>query len=136
MIATAPFSVSGWDPAAADQPDAGPALSRVAIQKAFAGGDFEGTGEGEGLFCGMDDPTAGAGYVVSERLTGTLHGRTGSFVIQHGGLMGPDVPPHTFGNVVPGSGTGELSGLSGTVQIAQADGVHTMTLTYALPGAS
>ncbi len=124
--ATSTFDVTRWDPADADDPAEGPQLSRVTIGKAFKG-DFEGEGLGEGLFCGMSDPKAGAGYLVSERLTGQLEGRAGSFVVQHGGLMAPDTPPRTFGNIVPGSGTGELAGLTGTVELG--DG-HTFTLTY------
>lgn len=127
-IATSSFDVTRWDPAEADDPDEGPQLSRIVVGKTFTG-DFAGEGLGEGLFCGMDDPSAGAGYLVSERLTGQLEGRSGSFVIQHGGLMGPGIAPHTFGNVVPGSGTGELAGLSGTVEIGEG---HTFTLTYEL----
>lgn len=126
--AVSSFEVTRWDPADADAPEAGPQLSRIVVGKAFTGA-FEGTGLGEGLFCGMNDPSSGAGYLVSERLVGQLEGRAGSFVIQHGGLMGPDVPPRTFGNVVPGSGTGELAGLSGTVEIGEG---HTFTLTYEL----
>ena len=55
----------------------------------------------------MNDPEVGAGYVVSERVTGQLGDRSGSFVIQHGGVMGPGLAPRTFGHVVPGSGTGD-----------------------------
>jgi hypothetical protein len=131
MKATANFDVTGWDPASSDQPDAGPELSRVVIRKTFQGGDIEGESEGEGLFCGMSDPKAGAGYVVSERVTGKLGDRRGSFVIQHGGLRGPGLAPRTFGHVVPGSGTGDLVGLTGEVEIDQTeDGKHTMTLDY------
>jgi len=126
--AVSTFDVTRWDPADADEPEAGPELSRITIGKTFTG-DFEGTGLGDGLFCGMSDPKAGAGYLVSERLIGQLDGRSGSFVIQHGGLMSPDTPPRTFGNIVPGSGTGELAGLTGTVEIG--DG-HTLTLVYEL----
>lgn len=131
MTATSPFEITGWDPASSDEPEAGPELSRILIRKSFSGGGLDGESDGEGLFCGMSDPEAGAGYVVSERITGTLDGQSGTFVIQHGGLMGPDQPPRTFGNIVPGSGTGELAGISGTVQIDRgADGEHTMTLEY------
>ena len=84
---------------------------------------------GEGLFCGMSDPEAGAGYVVSERVTGRLQGRSGTFVVQRGGLMGPGRAPRTFGHVGPGSGTGQLVGLTGEVEIRQTeDGQHTTTL--------
>lgn len=86
-----------------------------------------------GLFCGMGPPEAGAGYVVSERVTGKLEGRAGTFVIQHGGVMGAGTAPRTFGHIVPGSGTGGLAGLAGTVTIDRAaDGTHTMTLDYDL----
>ncbi|WP_412060922.1 DUF3224 domain-containing protein [Rubrivirga sp. IMCC45206] len=130
MTATATFDVTAWEPAGADTPEAGPALSRVRIEKAFRSGDVTGTSTGEGLFCGMGDPAAGAGYVVSERITGAIGNRKGSFVIQHGGLMGPGLAPRTFGHVVPGSGTGDLVGLAGTVEIGQTvDGTHTLTLT-------
>lgn len=131
MTATAPFDVTAWEPASSDRPDAGPELSRVVIRKSFQGGDLEGESEGEALFCGASRPEAGAGYVVSERVTGRLDGRQGTFVIQHGGLMGPGMAPRTFGHIVPGSGTGELVGLAGEVEIERsADGTHTMRLDY------
>ena len=136
MTATAPFDVSGWDPQSSDRPDAGPEMSRVAVQKTFTGGAIEGVSQGEGLFCGMNDPSSGAGYVVSERVTGRLDGRAGTFVLQHGGVMGPGLAPRTFGHVVPGSGTEELVGLTGEVEIGRADdGTHTMTLDYRLDDA-
>ncbi len=129
--ATASFDVTGWDPAPYDQPAVGPALTRITIHKVFRG-DFEGESTGEGLFCGMNAPQTGAGYVVSERVDGHLKGRSGTFVIQHGGMMGPGLPPRTFGHVVPGSGTGELEGLDGEVEISRTeDGQHTLTLDYA-----
>jgi len=131
MKATAHFDVTGWNPASTDEPDEGPAMSRVDIRKAFTGGYIEGESKGEGLFCGMDDPEAGAGYVVSERFTGRLATRQGSFVIQHGGVMGPETASRSFGHVVPGSGTGELTGLAGEVQISQnVDGQHTLSIDY------
>lgn len=126
--ATASFDVTGWDGAAYDAPAEGPHLSRVAIRKAFRG-DLEGESTGEGLFCGMNDPAAGAGYVVSERFAGLLGGRRGTFVIQHGGIAAPGAAPHSFGHIVPGSGTGELAGLGGEVVFGEG---HTLTLDYDL----
>ena len=68
-----------------------------------------------------------------ERVVGRLGERRGSFVIQHGGLMGPALAPRTFGHVVPGSGTGELAGLVGDLEInRRKDGTHTLTLNYDL----
>jgi hypothetical protein len=130
--ATATFEVTAWTPTPYDQPDDGPELTRVALSKVFHG-DLEGESVGEGLFCGMKAPDAGAGYVVSERVTGRLQGRSGTFVLQHGGVMGAGRAPQTFGHVVPGSGTDQLAGLTGEVEIRQTeDGQHVMTLRYAL----
>ena len=61
-------------------------------------------------------------------MTGTLDGRAGTFVIQHGATMNPDGSAFQFGNVVPGSGTGELAGLRGTVRMAH----ERATLDYEL----
>jgi len=131
MEAHVTFDVTGWDASSYDRPEEGPELTRVTIRKKFRG-DLDGESAGEGLFCGLSDPEAGAGYVVSEKVTGTLAGRTGTFVLQHGGIMGPGMAPHSFGNVVPGSGTGELAGLGGEMEISRTeDGVHTLTLKYA-----
>lgn len=129
MKAHADFSVTEWQPTTYDEPADGPALSRVTMRKTFSG-DFEGESTAEGLFCGMENPQGGAGYVVSERVVGRLGDREGSFVIQHGGVMGAGTAPRTFGHVVPGSGTNELLGLRGTVEIQQAEGEHTMLLDY------
>ena len=130
MEANSTFDVTGWDAAPYDHPEEGPELTRVTIRKKFQG-DLDGESTGEGLFCGLSDPEAGAGYVVSEKVTGTLAGRTGTFVLQHGGIMGPGMAPHSFGNVVPGSGTGELAGLGGEMEISRTgNGVHTLTLQY------
>ncbi|WP_138759622.1 DUF3224 domain-containing protein [Modestobacter altitudinis] len=107
-----------------DQPEAGPRLTRVTIRKRYSG-VIEGhgvahvlTAQGEG----------GAGYVASERVVGSLDGRRGSFVIQHGGSMDAGTPS-TFGAVVPASGTDELAGLRGQASEMQA-GV--LTLDYSL----
>lgn len=133
MRASARFEITGWTPESSDNPDAGPALSRIRISKAFTDGDLTGTSEGEGLFCGMGAPENGAGYVVSERFSGELKGRSGSLVLHHGGLMGPGIEPHTFGDIVPGSGTGELEGIAGTMEIMRTDeGEHTLVLDYTL----
>lgn len=126
----AAFDVTNWDPTSYDEPAEGPHLSRITIRKAFRG-DLEGESAGEGLFCGMNDPEAGAGFVVSERFVGRLGGRSGTFVLQHGGVVGGGEGPRSFGNVVPGSGTGAFAGLSGTTLFDRAaDGSHTLTLDY------
>jgi len=78
-----------------------------------------------------DGPLENAGYVASEEVSGTLAGRAGTFVLQHWGVAGRGAPPRTAGHVVPGSGTGELSGLSGTMEIhVDAGGAHTLALDF------
>lgn len=74
---------------------------------------------------------AGAGYVASELVTGRLGDRDGTFNLQHWGVSGIGRPQETAGHVVPGSGTGQLVGLSGAMTISvDANGAHTFTLDY------
>jgi len=136
IVAT--FKVTGWDQVAYDEQAAGPRLARATVRKAFEG-ELAGTSTAELLMCQADPASlaAGAGYVASERFVGRLRERTGSFVMQHWGVRGDGGAPRTAGHVVPGSGTGGLAGLTGTVEIAVApDGMHTLVLDCALaPGA-
>jgi hypothetical protein len=132
--ATIPFEVTGWNETPWDEPTEGPRLARATVRKVFRG-DLEGESVAELLLCHYPaDFSAGAGYVASERITGRLGGRTGTFVLQHSGLSGgagDAADGSIVGHVVPGSGTGELAGLRGTARITQApDGKHTLTLDY------
>jgi hypothetical protein len=70
--------------------------------------------------------------VAIERVTGALHGRSGTFVLQHTGTMAGG-EQHLSITIVPGSGTGELVGIAGSMTIAIADGVHSYELAYTLP---
>jgi hypothetical protein len=76
-----------------------------------------------------------AGYVALERVTGTLHGKHGTFALQHMGVMTRGDGKLTI-TVVPDSGTAELTGLSGTMSIDIASGKHSYTLEYTIDGAS
>jgi hypothetical protein len=82
------------------------------------------------LTAGTDVPGS-AGYVAMERVTGTLHGRSGTFVLQHSGTMTRGAPQLAI-TVVPDSGTGELTGLGGKMAIIIADGKHSYELDYTL----
>jgi hypothetical protein len=73
-----------------------------------------------------------AAYVALERVTGTLHGRHGSFVLQHGGLMRRGEPSPSV-TVVPDSGTGELAGLEDATTLRIENGQHCYALDYTLP---
>ena len=105
-------------------------LGRMSIEKQFHG-DLEGTSNGEMLTAGTS-VQGSAGYVAVERVSGTLHGRSGSFALQHSGTMTRGAPHLTI-TVVPDSGTDQLAGLAGALDIKIADGKHSYEFEYTLP---
>jgi len=132
MRAISSFDVTGWDQTPYEEEVKGPRLSRATVRKTFRG-DLAGESTAELLMCQADpsDLSSGAGYVASERVVARLGGRAGTFVLQHWGLSGGGGPQRTSGHIVPGSGTGELAGLSGEVEISvDADGGHALTIDY------
>ena len=104
-------------------------LGRMALDKRFEGG-LDATSKGEMLAAGTAVKSS-AGYVALERVTGSLDGRAGTFVLQHTGTMNRGTPSLSI-TVVPDSGTGDLTGLSGAMTIEIAGGVHSYVFTYAL----
>jgi hypothetical protein len=110
--------------------DAVPA--RMTLDKQFHGA-LEATSKGE-MLAAMTAVKGSAGYVAIEKVTGTLEGRDGTFVLQHTGVMNRGVPSLTI-TVVPDSGTGALTGLAGTMTIDVTEGQHFYTLDYTLPDA-
>jgi len=117
-------------PLQADDAISGTALGRYGLDKQFHG-DIEASSKGEML--GAGNPATGtAGYVAIEQVTGTLHGRTGSFALQHFGTM-VDNKFELIVKVVPGSGTGSLIGISGTMTIKIVGGKHSYQMEYSLP---
>jgi hypothetical protein len=107
-----------------------PLLNRMTLDKHYHG-DLEGTGKGQMLTAGTSVKGSGA-YVAIEKVTGTLKGRTGTFILQHSGTMTQNTPQLTI-TVVPDSGTGQLAGLSGKMTIIIApDGKHSYDFEYAL----
>src|SRR5688500_7779861 len=107
----------------------GSPLGRLSIDKQFRG-DLEGTSKGEMLSAG-GQVTGSAGYVAIERVRGSLQGRSGSFILQHSGRMTRGAPELVI-TVVPDSGTDELTGLSGTMDIIVEPGKHSYVLRYTL----
>jgi hypothetical protein len=107
-------------------------LGRMAIDKQFHG-DLEATSQGEMVMFGTA-VQGSAGYVAMEQVSGTLHGRGGTFVLQHSGTMNRGAPTLTV-SVVPDSGTGKLAGLSGTMTIDITGGKHAYGFDYTLPEA-
>jgi hypothetical protein len=108
-----------------------PGVGRMALDKQYHG-DLEATGKGQMLTAGAPQK-GGGGYVAMEKVTGTLNGRSGSFVLQHTGIMKANVPDMTI-SVVPESGTGQLEGIAGTMTITIAPGgKHSYAFAYTLP---
>lgn len=104
-------------------------LGRLSIEKHFQG-ELEATSKGEMLTGGM--PAKGsAGYVAMELVTGKLHGRSGSFILQHTGTMDRGKSSLSV-TVVPDSGTEELIGLTGNMAINIADGKHSYDFEYSI----
>ena len=107
-----------------------PSIASYSINKTFHG-DLEATSVGE-MFSAGDPSTGNAGYIGIERVTGTLQGRTGTFAFMQMGIMSTGTAPQMTGNIVPGSGTGDLAGIHGTFTIIVAAGKHTYTIDYAI----
>jgi len=106
-------------------------LGRMSIDKQFYG-DLEATSKGE-MLSAATEVKGSAGYVAIERVSGTLHGRSGTFILQHSGTMTRNAPQMSV-TVVPDSGTGQLVGLAGKMTIKIADGKHFYEFDYTLPG--
>jgi hypothetical protein len=111
----------------------GSTLARMSGEKQFHG-DLEATARVQ-MLTAVTDVKGSAGYVAIERIAGTLNGRTGSFVLQHSGIMARGVPQQSV-TVVPDSGTGQLAGISGKMTgTIDAAGKHSYDLEYTLPTA-
>jgi hypothetical protein len=124
--ATGPFDVKMAPASAADA-----TVGRFTLDKKYHG-DLEGSGIGE-MLTALTTTKGSAGYVAIEKVTGTLAGRTGSFHLQHSGTMNRGAPSLSI-TVVPDSGTSELAGLTGKMNISiAADGAHYYTFEYSLP---
>jgi len=127
--ATGPFDVklAPLDPANKTEHSS---LGRMSIDKQFHG-DLEAGSKGEMLTAGTS-VKGSAGYVAIERVSGSLNGRTGTFILQHNATMNRGTPQLNI-IVVPDSGTGQLAGLSGTMNIIIDGGKHSYDFSYSLP---
>jgi hypothetical protein len=129
MRAIGTFDVTLTPQTVADDPSDG-AIGRMSIAKRFHG-DLTGASVGE-MLAAMTEVDGSAAYVAIERITGTLHGRSGTFVLQHSGTMARGAQRLSV-RVVPDSGTDELVGLEGEMSIEIADGRHSYVFEYTLP---
>ncbi|HEV7492005.1 MAG TPA: DUF3224 domain-containing protein [Rhodanobacteraceae bacterium] len=131
--AAGPFDVNlGPQPLALKDDGEGATRARMSLDKRYHG-DLDAISKGE-MLSAMTGTEGSAGYVAIEKVSGTLGGRKGTFVLQHNATMTRGTP---FLNiiVVPDSGTGELAGLTGSMKIDIAEGgKHFYAFDYRLDG--
>jgi hypothetical protein len=131
-----PMHASGYfdvtlAPQAADNPQVRTAhIERLSIDKKYHG-DVQGTSTGQ-MQAIRDDRSTGA-YVALEKVVASIRGRSGTFMLMHYGYMSQGAVGRWLVEIVPNSGTGELTGLSGTMKIIQKDGKHYYEIEYELP---
>jgi hypothetical protein len=113
----------------ADGEEGGACVGRMLIDKSFAG-DLEAKSRGQ-MLAVRTSTEGSAGYVAMELVMGKLQGREGTFVLQHTGTMERGAQRLSV-TVVPDSGTGELQGLSGRMEIVVAEGRHSYHFDYTL----
>jgi hypothetical protein len=108
-------------------------LGRMTIDKQFHG-DLEGVSRGQ-MLTALTSVEGSAGYVAIERVSGTLHGRSGYFTLQHSSVIRRGEPQQNI-IVAPDSGTGQLAGLAGKMVVKIADGEHSYDFEYTLAEAT
>jgi Protein of unknown function (DUF3224) len=116
-----------------DGEEGGACVGRMLLDKRFAG-ELEATSKGQ-MLAVRTSVEGSAGYVAMELVTGRLGGREGSFVLQHTGTMERGAQRLSI-TVVPDSGTGELEGLAGRMEIDFSGGGHSYAFDYTLGGES
>ena len=119
------FEVKMKPVSAADEP-----VMRMSLDKQFHG-DLAATSIGQ-MMAGGNETNGARVYVALETVTGSLKGRTGSFVLAHRGTMTKDAQALSV-IIVPDTGTEQLTGIAGELGIDIRDGKHFYTLDYTLP---
>ena len=104
-------------------------LNRSVVRKEFSG-DVVGASEAQ-MIAAFTGTPGSAAYVAIEHFTGSVGGKSGSFVLQHSGVMNKGDAELTV-TIVPDSGTGQLTGISGTLAIDNDEGQHSYVLDYEL----
>jgi hypothetical protein len=123
--ATGAFEITSWEQVPYDEAGEGPRLARATVHKTFQG-ELAGESSAELLLCGDDE--GGIAYTALERVVGRVGDRSGSFLLLHGAIRGDTAKPR--GRVVPDSGTGELRGLRGEVEISHDEQGAVFVLDY------
>ena len=126
MLTNATFKIKSWDEEPFDEPENGPKLTRAHVRRSFHG-DLSGTGNLMYLMTHLD---TGASFIGFEKVVGSLGGRKGSFVLRHTGSYDGEKATSEY-EVVPGSGTDALTGLSGAGGFSAGHAEeHDMTFDY------
>jgi hypothetical protein len=115
-------------PQASDLAPEGPNLGRMSAEKQYYG-DLIAVAKGEMITAAGLAVKESASYSAMERVTGTLHGKRGSFALQHTGIMDRGKPNLTI-TVVPDSATAELIGLTGKMDIIIEGKQHSYVFEY------
>ena len=127
MLTNATFKIASWDEEPFDESEDGQKLTRAHIRRTFHG-DLSGTGNLMYVMAHLaaDDAT----FSGFEKVVGSLHGCAGSFVLRHTGIYNGEKATAEY-EVMPGSGTGELTGITGSGGFSAGHAVeHDMTLEY------
>lgn len=138
LLAASPLFAQGkamhaagtFDVTLVPQADAENPVGRMSLDKVFHG-DIEGMSKGTMLASMGSEPGSGA-YVAIEKITGTLHGKRGSFAMHHVGVMNRNAQSLTV-LVIPDSGTDELKGIAGSLKIIIDGKKHSYEFEYTLP---
>lgn len=129
VTANARFAIKSWDEKPYSEGEGQPKLTKATVTKTY-GGDIEGEGLVEYLMVYRADGTAS--FVGIERVTGTIGGKAGAFVLARNGVFEDGQAKEAY-SVVPGSGTGALKGLRGEGTSSVGHGMeHPFVLSYEL----
>lgn len=107
----------------------GVSLSRARFDKRFVG-PLEATSQVQ-MLAARTPVEGSAGYVAIERIDGVLEGKRGTFVVMHVGVMNRGARELEI-RIVPDSGTGELAGIAGRMDIQIVSGQHHYEIEYEL----
>lgn len=114
---------------AANSNDGDVSLARLRVDKVFSGG-LKAVSSGD-MLTAAGGVKGSAAYVLIERVTGTLDGKAGSFAFMHSATMNRGTPDQRI-TIVPDSGSGALTGLTGAMTMRIDGGVHHYDLEYAI----
>jgi hypothetical protein len=120
------FKITKWDEVENGQWEGGK-LTRTLATKEFTG-QLEGSAVLEAIMLRLEWDQGVMSYVGVERITCTLDGREGTFILTHNAEANNGDRQATW-KILPGSGTGGLTGIQGSGSITPD---HDFILTYEL----